>query len=60
MMEESSSCTLTVGAAVLLTTLVACGLRELLFRFPMRLAKTGGSLAPSPEPCCDAVSMGSM
>lgn len=64
MMEESSSCTLTVGATGLLTMFVAWGLREVLFRFPMRLARTGGSLelsfCPIEEPCWDAVSMGSV
>lgn len=44
---------------MLLTMLEAGGLRELLFRLPMRLAKTGGSLALSPEPGCDVVSIGS-
>lgn len=63
MMDESSSWTLTVGATGLLTVGVACGLREVLLRLPMRLASTGGSLELSvrakAEPCWDAVSMGS-
>lgn len=58
-MDVSSSCILTEGGTVLLTMLEAGGLRELLFRLPMRLAKTGGSLALSPEPGCDIVSIGS-
>ena len=62
MMEESSSWTLTLGAAGLPG---ACG-GPLPPRLPMRLASTGGSLEPSPRPrpraaaCCGVVSMGSM
>lgn len=55
MIDESSSCTLTVGATGLLTVFVACGLRELLLRLTIRFARTGGSLELSfwgiVEPC---------
>lgn len=47
MIEESSSWTLTAGAAGLLETFAACGLGE-GFMPTMRLARTGGSLEPSP------------
>ncbi len=51
MIDESSSCTLTAGLLLAGGVLpCAWGLRPLLPRFPMRLARTGGSLEPSLEP----------
>lgn len=44
MIDEISSCTLTEGATGLLEVFAACGLRELLLKLTIRLARTGGSL----------------
>ncbi|PWA28342.1 hypothetical protein CCH79_00018897, partial [Gambusia affinis] len=47
MMDESSSCTLTTGAVGLLVVLEAWGLRALLLRLTMRLARTGVTKLPA-------------
>ncbi len=51
MIDDSSSCTLTAGLLLAGGVLpCAWGLRPLLPIFPIRLARTGGSLEPSFEP----------